>query len=113
MLSGYDGEIKKISNNEMIPQQKVWVEGVHYDAKGGNLLILSQPFDVLELNKRTNIVNVVTYQKQFHRVWEHKYTAGGMKEKISYWDVKSGSWYTFNRSGDYYVYKWVQTIHKV
>lgn len=29
-----------------------------------------------------------------------------MREDIWYWDEKSGTWYSFPRSGDYYVFEW-------
>jgi len=106
VLIGCDEDTVSIQDNTMTVN-KVWTDGVFYNSKGPELYIQSKIYYSIELDKQNQIYDTVWYQNESHRVWEHKYTAGGMNEDIYYWDDKSNSWYTFNRSGDYYVYKWV------
>ena len=92
---------------------KTWVEGRFYYNRGKDTTIYSQPFDVIEFNRQTEKYDTNTYQKRVFRQWEHKYTAGGMREDIYYWDEKSETWYVFNRSGDYYVFRWINRFARL
>lgn len=90
-----------------------WEEGKFYHNRGKDTTIYSQPFEVIEFNKKLNEYDTSWYQKRSSTMWEHKYTPGGMREDIWYWDEKSGTWYSFNRSGDYYVFRWIERIGKL
>lgn len=86
--------------------KKDWVAGRYYHMRGNDTTIYGPVYQRYKFNEQTNVYDTVSYRDRRYRLWEHKYTAGGMREEIWYWDDKSHTWYTFNRSGDYYVYQW-------
>lgn len=92
---------------------KDWIAGKKYHERGRDTTIYSEPFQKVQFNLYANKYDTVWYQESVIRDWEHKYTAGGMKEPILYWDEPSKEWYVFNRSGGYFVYKWRHRIRKV